>query len=494
MPVPEGARGPRRPARGGRPPGRGVAFGDADRRRSTRCARRGARALRAVVPPRARGRLDRARSQVRSDVRDTGRPVADARGPPRSDRGRGGDAEFRQPGPRDRPRCARSHVGARLRPLGPGAWRAIHHAVRPPVPAHGRADPLLGAARRASRPARAQDPRGTPRTHCAQCEPADVHVDGPRAHGSAAGHGHGGGRDVRGGPRSHPGRGAPGRRRRDHRLRIGPARRVRNGGGARRVRAGRGGAAAGADPSGRRCEDDHGCFRCWPYRRRTPRAHGAQPPRSARSRGRGPVRQQRVLPRRHAPVRSTGSHRSTRAGESSPVSKRRCHRIAKRPGSGPGDADRHPAFHGGARPGPVRRGCRLNRPVGRGRLDAAVPEQNILVIEDDPSVRLLLQKSLSAKGYSVEVVEDGLEGLKRLEEGDAPDLIIVDIMMPRLDGMTFVKAIKRHEDTRPIPVIFLTAKNDPKTMIEGINVGAKFYVTKPFQFDELLKKVEKALG
>lgn len=118
--------------------------------------------------------------------------------------------------------------------------------------------------------------------------------------------------------------------------------------------------------------------------------------------------------------------------------------------------------------------------------------ETILVIEDDPSVRLLLEKSLSAKGYSVSVCEDGLEGLTRLETM-RPDLIICDIMMPRLDGMTFVKAIKNHEHTKPIPVIFLTAKNDPRTMIEGINLGARFYVTKPFQIDELLTKVEKAI-
>jgi DNA-binding response OmpR family regulator len=75
-----------------------------------------------------------------------------------------------------------------------------------------------------------------------------------------------------------------------------------------------------------------------------------------------------------------------------------------------------------------------------------------------------------------------------------PDLIIVDIMMPRLDGMTFVKAVKSNQSTKPIPVIFLTANNDPKTMIAGINLGAKHYVTKPFALDELLGKVAKALG
>jgi DNA-binding response OmpR family regulator len=121
-----------------------------------------------------------------------------------------------------------------------------------------------------------------------------------------------------------------------------------------------------------------------------------------------------------------------------------------------------------------------------------VANERILVIEDDPSVRTLLQKSLTAHGYSVLVAKDGVEGLTMLET-ERPDLIVVDIMMPRLDGMTLVRAIKKNEVTGPIPVIFLTAKNDPKSMIEGINVGAKFYVTKPFQIDDLISKVKKAL-
>lgn len=118
--------------------------------------------------------------------------------------------------------------------------------------------------------------------------------------------------------------------------------------------------------------------------------------------------------------------------------------------------------------------------------------ETILIIEDDASVRSLLQKSLVGKGFKVHVAEDGLRGLTALE-AVAPDLIIVDIMMPRLDGMTFVKAIKGNANTQKIPVIFLTAKNDPKSMIQGINLGARFYVTKPFQIDELLAKVQRAL-
>jgi two-component system, OmpR family, response regulator MprA len=119
--------------------------------------------------------------------------------------------------------------------------------------------------------------------------------------------------------------------------------------------------------------------------------------------------------------------------------------------------------------------------------------KTILIVEDDVSVRTLLKKSLGAKGYTVHTCADGLEGLTELERS-RPDLILVDIMMPRLDGVTFVRAIKGNHSTKPIPVIFLTAKNDPKSMIEGINIGAKYYITKPFQLDELLSKVAKALG
>jgi DNA-binding response OmpR family regulator len=119
--------------------------------------------------------------------------------------------------------------------------------------------------------------------------------------------------------------------------------------------------------------------------------------------------------------------------------------------------------------------------------------KHILVLEDEPAVQTLLRKQLAAHGFQVTVAGDGLDGLMKLESM-APDLIICDVMMPNLDGMGFVKAIKGHNDTQKIPVIFLTAKTDPRSMIDGINVGARFYVTKPFQIDELLAKVQKALS
>ena len=118
---------------------------------------------------------------------------------------------------------------------------------------------------------------------------------------------------------------------------------------------------------------------------------------------------------------------------------------------------------------------------------------HILVLEDDPSVQMLMKKQLTAHGYRVTTASDGLDGLMKLESVK-PDLIICDVMMPNLDGIEFVKAVKGHGDTQRIPVIFLTAKTDPRSMIDGINVGARFYVTKPFAIDDLLSKVTRALS
>ena len=117
---------------------------------------------------------------------------------------------------------------------------------------------------------------------------------------------------------------------------------------------------------------------------------------------------------------------------------------------------------------------------------------HILVLEDDPSVQMLLRKQLTAHGFKVTCASDGLDGLLKLET-IRPDLMICDVMMPNLDGIEFVKAVKGHGETQRIPVIFLTAKTDPRSMIDGINVGARFYVTKPFQIDDLVGKVQKAL-
>lgn len=124
---------------------------------------------------------------------------------------------------------------------------------------------------------------------------------------------------------------------------------------------------------------------------------------------------------------------------------------------------------------------------------AEAEKKGILVIEDEAHVKIMVSRLLEKNGFVVRTAEDGLDGLRVLEEF-RPDLIIADVMMPNLDGLTFTKALKNRRETKNIPLIFLTAKTDPLSMIEGINVGAKFYVTKPFQIDDLLAKVKKVLN
>jgi two-component system, chemotaxis family, chemotaxis protein CheY len=113
----------------------------------------------------------------------------------------------------------------------------------------------------------------------------------------------------------------------------------------------------------------------------------------------------------------------------------------------------------------------------------------VLVLDDDPAMQSLLLKQLQANGLEVVIARDGLDGLMRLESF-APDVIVSDVSMPGLNGLEFVKAVKGSDATREIPVIFLTSNNDPQSMIQGINLGAKFYLTKPFQVDQLVAKIK----
>jgi two-component system, OmpR family, phosphate regulon response regulator PhoB len=126
-----------------------------------------------------------------------------------------------------------------------------------------------------------------------------------------------------------------------------------------------------------------------------------------------------------------------------------------------------------------------------------LPERapHILVIEDDPALRELLHTTLTRSGYEVSVAEHGLDALLQIDKASPkPSLLLVDIMMPELDGLSLVRALKTRAETRSIPVVFITAKTDSKTIAEGISAGARYYVTKPFVLDDLLAKVRRAIG
>jgi two-component system, OmpR family, alkaline phosphatase synthesis response regulator PhoP len=121
---------------------------------------------------------------------------------------------------------------------------------------------------------------------------------------------------------------------------------------------------------------------------------------------------------------------------------------------------------------------------------AAAPGKRILVIEDDPSIVLGLRMNLEAEGYSVQVAEDGESGLAQAKT-DRPDLIILDIMLPRLNGFEVLRQL-RAEDVR-IPTIVLSARDAELDIVMGLEFGAEDYVTKPFGLAELLARIKAVL-
>ena len=109
----------------------------------------------------------------------------------------------------------------------------------------------------------------------------------------------------------------------------------------------------------------------------------------------------------------------------------------------------------------------------------------ILVIEDEPKTAAYLKKGLEESGYSVEVANDGSHGLILAQEEDY-DVIILDVMLPWMDGWTVVKTLRA---TRTTPVLFLTARDDVNDRVRGLELGADDYLVKPFAFVELLARV-----
>ena len=114
----------------------------------------------------------------------------------------------------------------------------------------------------------------------------------------------------------------------------------------------------------------------------------------------------------------------------------------------------------------------------------------ILVVEDETGIADFLARGLKAEGYGVTVTGDGLTG-ERLALGSDTDLVVLDRMLPGRDGIVVLAAIRRSKPT--LPVILLTAKGEVSDRVEGLDLGATDYITKPFAFDELLARVRARL-
>ncbi|GAA4287021.1 response regulator transcription factor [Georgenia daeguensis] len=117
-------------------------------------------------------------------------------------------------------------------------------------------------------------------------------------------------------------------------------------------------------------------------------------------------------------------------------------------------------------------------------------EARLLVVDDEPSIRELLSASLRFAGFDVVTAGDGNAALRAAAE-QPPDLVVLDVMLPDMDGFTVLRRLRAHGDS--IPVLFLTARDDMSDKVQGLTVGGDDYVTKPFSLEEVVARIRAVL-
>ncbi len=115
--------------------------------------------------------------------------------------------------------------------------------------------------------------------------------------------------------------------------------------------------------------------------------------------------------------------------------------------------------------------------------------KSILVIDDEEDIRELLEYNLTKEGFRVYTQPDGSNGLKMIRER-RPDLIILDLMLPGLDGLDVCRIVKNDKDLNHIPIVMLTAKGEEEDVITGLELGADDYITKPFSMYILIARIK----
>ncbi len=120
--------------------------------------------------------------------------------------------------------------------------------------------------------------------------------------------------------------------------------------------------------------------------------------------------------------------------------------------------------------------------------------KHILIVDDSKTVRNLVAFIMKKEGFKVTVAEDGLDGLEKLYSAEAVDLIVSDVNMPRMDGLTFIKTVREQEAYRDIPIVVLSTEGQDRDIQTGLTVGANLYMVKPAQPEKLVRNVKMLLG
>ena len=119
-------------------------------------------------------------------------------------------------------------------------------------------------------------------------------------------------------------------------------------------------------------------------------------------------------------------------------------------------------------------------------------KQTILVVDDERDLLDLIEYNLKKEGFKVLKAENGEEGISKAKE-HKPDLILLDIMMPKMDGLEAVEIMRKDDELKITPIIFLTARSDEKTEIDGLNKGGDDYITKPISTTKLVSRIKAVL-
>lgn len=120
--------------------------------------------------------------------------------------------------------------------------------------------------------------------------------------------------------------------------------------------------------------------------------------------------------------------------------------------------------------------------------------KNVLIVDDSKTVRNLVAFILKAEGIKVTTAEDGLDGLEKLYSMSEVDLILTDINMPRMDGFSFIIAVREQESYKDIPIIILSTEGGEEDIQKGIRLGANLYMVKPAQPEKMVRNIKMLLG